>query len=283
MCSLNASLIINNKESIPLYLILKYVDPIIALQLFLNDNDTVDKKISIIIKFSEICENYNLMNDSVFFIKLGMEFFQYRIYMISVKNIISGLQFSQKTLEYASFQKNTHMLEWMHLFYCKEYPKLCGKYIIDSDLICYDNIWSSKVFENAVFNNDLIMLLWLNNNIYYCPHNNDIIFYAVKNKNLFLVEWLLQENFPKNEQTSIPALQYGNIKMLNLLTKYNCPHNPDRHIIAICYGQLNMLQYIYFKNPELFQNNKIYINKLTIKYNKKNIINWLLSKKIINV
>ena len=47
MCSLNASLIINNKESIPLYLILKYVDPIIALQLFLNDNDTVDKKISI--------------------------------------------------------------------------------------------------------------------------------------------------------------------------------------------------------------------------------------------
>ena len=280
MSSLNLSFNINNKGSIPIYLILKYIDPIIALQLFINNNDTIDKKISIIIKFSEICENYNLMNDSVFFIKLGMEFFQYRTYMKPINNIISGLHFSQKTLEFASYQKNTHMLEWMHIFYCKNDSELYGEYLMNRNSICYDDMWSSKVFENAVLNNDLNMLWWLNNNIYYCQHNDDIIYYAVKNENLFLVEWLLQENFPTNEKTSIPAIENGNKKMLNLLKKYDCPDNPERHIIAICNGQLDMLKYFYFKNPELFINNNIYINKLTIKNNKENIVNWLYSKNL---
>ena len=283
MSTLNLFFMIDDKYSIPLYLILKYIDPIIALQLFLNDNDSIDKKISIIIKFSEICENYTLMNDSYFFIKLGMDFFQYRTYMKSTNNIISGLLFSQKTLEYASFQKNIHMLEWMHIFYCKCDPYLYGKYLMDRNSICYDDMWSSKVFENAVLNNDLEMLLWLNNNIYYCEHNNDIIYYAVKNENFILVEWLLLENFPKNEKTSIPAIQKGNKKMLNLLTKYDCPNNPERHIIAICYGQLDIIKFYYFKNPELFTNNKINIKKLTIVDNKENIINWLYSKNIIDL
>ena len=229
----------------------------------------------------KICENYNFMNDPIFFISMGLDFFEYRIYMKPISNIISGLLYSKKTLEFASRNKNIFMLEWMYNNYCKS-KKIYGECIIDYDLINYDEMWTSKVFENAVFNNDIVMLEWFKYNIYYYEEYEDIVYYAVKNENFCLVEWLLIEEFPINERTSIPAIQNGNIKMLKLLQKYNCPENSKRHHIAIFYGQFDMLKYIYFKNPEIFQNDKLYINNLIIKNNEDTIIKWLYSKNIIN-
>lgn len=280
MYELNSLLIINNLTSIPLYFILRYINPIIALKFFLNDNDTIEKKMLTIIKFLQMCENNDFMNNPYFFITLGIDFFEYRIYMKPFYNIISGLDFSQKTLEYASINKNIYLLEWMHIFYCKNNNKLYGEYILDSDTIDYDCIWSSTVFENAIINCDILTIRWLNDKI-YSNYNDDIIYYAVKHDNLQLVEWLILEEFTMNEKTLIPAIENGNLKMLKLLIKYGCPYYPEINNIVINCGRLEIIKYIYYKYQGLFENNKLLLNNLNIKNDKEKIIEWLNYKNLL--
>ena len=262
---------------IPSSLILKYVDPIIILDIVLCNIISIEKKMLIIIKFLEICDNCKLLNCPLFLMNFGMDLFEYRIYMNIRPNLISGELFAQKTVEECALLNNIPIMEWMH-FYCFQY-----NYTFEDGTIL-DNespqsekriLWTTKVYENAVKNNNIDVLEWLITNT-FCPYNNDIIVNAIKGANLRTVTWiLLKLQLPINMDALIFTITSGNEKGFVLLEKFNYPITNQIKHIALQHGQLKILKYIYWKYPELFEINDISLNNLLQKEEHSEIINWL--------
>ena len=262
---------------IPSSLILKYIDPVIILDIVLFNINSIEKKMSIIIKFLEICDNCKLLNCPLFVMNFGMDLFEYRIYMNITPNLISGELFAQKTVEECALLNNIPIMEWMH-FYCFQY-----NYTFEDGTIL-DNespqsekriLWTTKVYENAVKNNNIDVLEWLITNT-FCPYNNDIILNAIKNANLRTVTWiLLKLQLPINIDALILTIITGNEKGFVLLEKFNYPITNEIKHIALKHGQLKILKYIYWKYPELFEINDISLNNLLQKEENYEIINWL--------
>jgi hypothetical protein len=151
----------NKLLNVPSFLIIKYLDPINILKKILDNSYNVREKMYIIIKFLKICDNIYFLDEPVFFIKLGMELFENRLYVKNIFHKISGESFAQKTVEDAALNGDIDLIRWMSLF-CFQYDsKFDYMYDYDTEPTKNFSLWTPKVFENAKIYGNKDIIKWL--------------------------------------------------------------------------------------------------------------------------